>query len=223
MPTRAHVTLPTQESPVSRQRRRPPSVIPILTGLILLVGALVAWYVLRRPRLIFTNELAAPIWLSIGPAGPVTLALGGTHTTRIAGKGSLVVQWNLARPLSADERPMGEEVRGSVVIRAPRGTIRHRASVQGGNTSFFAPLITNATEGQLRVTVNAGLEGAVDCGCAVRPGARKVFVGYYRLYRNSTVRARDETGRTATFRDLGPQVTSRDGAVGLRFETKDFR
>jgi hypothetical protein len=63
----------------------------------------------------------------------------------------------------------------------------------------------------------------VDCGCAVRPGARRVFVGYYRLYQNSTVRARDSTGRTATFRDLGPQVTSRDGAVGLRFETKDFR
>jgi hypothetical protein len=62
----------------------------------------------------------------------------------------------------------------------------------------------------------------VDCGCAVRPGARRVFVGYYRLYQNSTVRARDSAGRTATFRDLGPQVTSRDGALGLRFETKDF-
>jgi hypothetical protein len=133
-----------------------------------------------------------------------------------------VVQWNLARPLSANDRPMGEEVRGSVVLRNPSGSIQQRANVSG-STSFFAPLITNGTEELLRVTVNAGLEGAVDCGCAVRPGARRVFVGYYRLYQNSTVRARNPSGRTATFTDLGPQVTSRDGSVGLRFEVKDFR
>jgi hypothetical protein len=94
--------------------------------------------------------------------------------------------------------------------------------VRDGTTAFFAPLISNGTEGLLRVRVNAGLEGAVDCGCAVRPGAQRVFVGYYRLYQNSTVQGRDESGRTATFRDLGPKVTARDGAVGLRFESKDF-
>jgi hypothetical protein len=37
------------------------------------------------------------------------------------------------------------------------------------------------------------------------------------------VRARDSAGRTATFVDLGPKVTAADGAVGLRFESKDFR
>jgi len=217
------VTSPTQVSPVSRPRRRPPSVVPVVAGLILVAAALVAWYLLRRPKLVFTNDLAAPIWLSVGQAAPVAVDPGGAHTTRLASAGSLVVQWNLARPLSANERPMGEEVRGSVVIREPSGTIRQRASVSGLAPNFFAPLVTNATEGQLRVRVNAGLEGAVDRGCAVRPGARRVFVGYYRLYQNSTVQARDSAGHTATFRDLGPQVTARDGAVGLRFETKDFR
>jgi hypothetical protein len=183
----------------------------------------IGWYFLSRASLVFTNELAAPIWVAVGQNQPVSLPPGATQSLPLSRSGSTVVQWNLARPLSADERPMGEELRGSLVIREPRGSIRQRAAVRSLGGEFFAPLITNATDSLLRITVNAGLEGAVDCGCAVRPGARRVFIGYYRLYQNSTVRARDPAGRTATFRDLGPQVTSRNGTVGLRFDSKDFR
>jgi hypothetical protein len=187
------------------------------------LGAVLGWYLLRRPRLVFTNQLAAPIWLAVGQGAPVKLGSGDTQTLPIAGSGSLVVQWNLARPLSADQRPMGEELRGSIVIRDPQGTVNRSATARGEGADYFAPLVTNATEDLLRVMVNAGLEGAVDCGCAVRPGARRVFVGYYRLYKNSTVRARNSAGRSATFRDLGPSVTTPDGTLGLRFEAKDLR
>ena len=134
-----------------------------------------------------------------------------------------MVQWNLARPLSANERPMGEEVRGSAVVRASRGTVAQRASTRVGDAAYFAPLITNASDRLLHITVNAGLEGAVACGCAIRPGARRVFIGYYHLYQNSTLVAKDSTGRSATFRDLGPKVVAPDGTVGVRFETKDLR
>lgn len=213
----------TGESPVARPRRRPPRLAPLFLGLLLLVAAPLAWYILRRPRLAFTNQLAAPIWLTAGQSAPVTLGPGGTQTLPVSGGSSLVVQWNLARPLSADQRPMGEELRGSMVIREPSGTIHRSATVRGTGVDYFAPLVSNATEDLLRISVNAGLEGAVDCECAVRPGARRVFVGYYRLYRNSTVRARDSAGRSATFRDLGPSVISADGTLGLRFEAKDFR
>jgi hypothetical protein len=71
--------------------------------------------------------------------------------------------------------------------------------------------------------VNAGLRGAVDCGCAVRPGARRVFIGYYRLFRNSTVVVRAPGAGSAAFRELGPRVTAPDATVGLRFEDKDLR
>jgi len=66
----------------------------------------------------------------------------------------------------------------------------------------------------------------VDVGCAVRPGARRVFIGYYRLFQNSTVQARAmEAGSSgsAVFRELGSQVTAANGSVGLRFEDKDLR
>jgi hypothetical protein len=190
---------------------------------LLLVGGIAGWFLLRRPRLVFTNRLAAPIWIAAGQAAPVSIAPGATGQLPLSGDGSVVVQWNLARPLSADQRPMGEELRGSLVIKEPRGTIYQGASARGTETDYFAPLITNASDELLRVTVNAGLEGAVDCGCAVRPGVRRVFIGYYRLYQNSTVQVRDTAGRSATFRDLGPSVTGPEGAIGLRFETKDLR
>ena len=218
------MTVPTQpESPVTRRRRQPSRTVPLVAAIILVLAGLVGWYLLRRPRLEFTNQLAAPIWLAVGQNAPVSLPPGAMQRLSLPRSGSAVVQWNLARPLSADERPMGEELRGSLVIREPSGTIRQRAAARTPDAEYFAPLITNATDDLLRVTANAGLEGAVDCGCAVRPGARRVFVGYYRLYQNSTVRAREPGGRTATFRDLGPQVNSTDGSVGLRFESKDFR
>jgi hypothetical protein len=141
----------------------------------------------------------------------------------VPGGKTLVAVWELVRPLSADGRPMGEEVRGSVVRPGVRGTIRRSAMPRGDHGDYFAPLVTNGSDDLLRVTVNSGLEGAVDCGCAVRPGARRVFIGYYRLYRNSTVQAKAGDGRTAIFRDLGPSVVAVDGSVGLRFESKDLR
>jgi hypothetical protein len=217
------VTASEPQAPVVRSRRQRPRTAPLLVIPLLILAGLLAWYRLARPKLVFENRLAAPIWLTVGQSPPVSIPSGQLSEIRVAGDKPLVVQWNVARPLSADQRPMGEELRGSSVVREPKGTMYQRASARGQELAYFAPLITNATEDLLRVTVNAGLEGSVDCGCAVRPGARRVFIGYYRLYQNSTVRARDSRQRSASFRDLGPQVTAADGSVGLRFESKDFQ
>jgi hypothetical protein len=178
-----------------------------------LVTVSAACQLLDRSRLQFTNRLAAPVQLVLGGESR-TIAPGETLTLGIPGAAAPVAEWELVRPLSADGQPMGEEVRGAIVPR--RGTVADSAWVRQGGSDYFAPLVTNASSGLLRVTINAGLEGARDCGCAVR-------IGYYRLYQNSTVRAHAASGAEATFRDLGPQVTNRDGTVGLRFEDKDLR
>ena len=212
-----------KEASVLQPRRRQPSPGPLLLFLLLVAAALGGLYLLSRPRLEFSNQLAGPVRLAVDGAPPRMVPPGSSLRVAAPWGRTLVATWELDRPLSADGRPMGEELRGSIVERGTWGTVRRGAMARGPDGNYFAPLITNAGEDQLRVTVNAGLEGALDCGCAVRPGARRVFLGYYRLYQNSTVEAKASSGRVARFRDLGPSVVAPDGTVGLRFEGRDLR
>jgi hypothetical protein len=195
----------------------------LLLAVLLLGAAAVGWYFVSRPRLLFTNELTGPVRLAADQQTPLIIVPGETAPLTTPRGRAMVALWELVRPLSADGRPMGTEVRGSVVVRGPSGTIRRSARARGTDSDYFAPLITNASKDLLRVTVNAGLEGSLDCGCAVRPGARRVFIGYYPLFQNSTVRATAGDGRSATFRDLGASVITPDGAIGLRVEGEDLR
>ncbi len=204
-------------------RRRRPSRGPLLLFLLIVAAALGGLYFLLRPRLEFTNRLAAPVRLVVDGAAPEVVPPRSSVRLAAPWGRTLIATWELSRPFSADGRPMGEELRGSVVQRGTWGTIRRSAASRGPDGNFFAPLITNDSQDQLRVTVNAGLDGALDCGCAVRPGAKRVFLGYYRLYQNSTVQGKGSGGRAATFRDLGPSVVAPDGTVGLRFQSQDLR
>ena len=228
---------PSSESPVvspatpgAAVPSRPAAIgvplLPILLVLLLVAAAGVGVVLLLRPHVEFANGLAGPVRLVVGDDPPRTLAPAAAARVAVSRGKTVVAQWELQRPLSADGKPMGEEVRGSSVLRGPSGTTALHASSRPGDTAYFAPLITNASSRPLRVTVNAGLQGAVDCGCAVRPGARRVFIGYYRLFQNSTVQARAVGAGgsvSAEFRDLGNQVTAANGSVGLRFEDKDLR
>jgi hypothetical protein len=198
-------------------------VVPLTMLVVLLAVVAGGGLLLLRPHLVVTNTLAAPIRLVVGDQPGRTLAPGQTVRVGVARGTTLVAQWELVRPLSADGQPMGDEVRGSTVLREPSGTATLRATARTGDGAYFAPLITNASRQPLRLVVNAGLVGARDCGCAVRPGARRVLIGYYRLFRNSTVEARAGAAARARFQDLGPQVTAGDGTVGLRFEDRDLR
>ena len=216
------MTLPNTQANVLQPRRRRPSRGPLLLFLLLVAAVLGVLYLLGRPRLEFTNQLAGPVRLTVDGT-PRMVPAGSSLRVAAPWGRTLVATWELDRPLSADGRPMGEELRGSAVERGTWGTIRRSVRARGPDGNYFAPLITNASQDQLRITVNAGLEGALDCGCAVRPEARRVFLGYYRLYQNSTVQAKASGGRVAVFRDLGPSVVAPDGTVGLRFESRDLR
>ena len=209
------------EPPPPRPASGRGGLVVALVGILLVAALGAALYFAARPTFSFTNGLAAPVLLVVNDASG-TVEPGETVKARVS-RDRLVAEWKLVRPLSADRRPMGEEVRGSWVIASPRGNLVRRAEPRVETGDYFAPLITNDTPGLIRITVNAGLDGARDCGCAVRPGARRVFIGYYRVYRNSTVQATDQEGRTATFHDLGEEAQRRGWTVGLQFTPEGFR
>jgi hypothetical protein len=210
----------TPPQPPARPAGRRSGWLVAFAALLLIAALTTAGFLAARPTFSFTNTLAAPVTLVVNDAAG-TVAPGETVKARVS-RERVVAQWNLIRPLSADSQPMGEPVGGSWVIRSPRGTVVRRAEPRVETGDYFAPLVTNETTGLLRITVNAGLDGALDCGCAVRPGAKRVFIGYYRVYQNSTVRATDPLGGTAVFRDLGAEAELRGWTVGLRFTPDVF-
>jgi hypothetical protein len=157
--------------------------------------------------------------------GAETFEVPGSGATdrRIRAKGPLVAQWYLVRPIGLAGRPLGVELQGSMSAEEVPRRLIYEVDASGGDRPVFAPLITNATDVPLAITVNAGTVSAVNCECSIPPGASRARIGYYPLYLNSTVQATDPAGITATFHNLGQEADRRSGTVGLRFETKDFR
>jgi hypothetical protein len=178
---------------------------------------------LTAPVLVFHNRLVEPVRLVVNERAERVVAPGGTVEVRVERGKTLVAGWALQQPAGPDGRPLGEPIQGSFVLRGPSGRLERAAEARQGGSDYFAPLVSNASGVPLRIRVNAGLAGARDCVCNVVPGAQRARIGYYRLYANSTVEARDASGRRATFRDVGPQVRAASGALGLRFGPADLR
>jgi hypothetical protein len=187
---------------------------------VILAAAALAGWALTRPRLVFENRLTVPVTLSLAGREHV-VAVGARVRIPLGRRAPDAALWRAERPTGPDGRPLGVELHGALELRGRR--VRAAARAVTADTAFFAPLITNETGRPLRVTVNAGSGAAMDCGCTVPPGAVRAPIGYYPLFRNSTVRVTDAADRSATFTDLGPNVDRGSGVVGLRFAAGDLR
>ena len=141
---------------------------------------------------------------------------GGSFNLKLERGRRLDLSWQLVSRL-------GVSLGDTITVGQPRGTVRLAATARLTHGAYFAPVITNETGLPLTITVNAGLAGSVRCGCTIPPGAVRMAIGYYPLFENSTVRAEDNTGHTATFRDLGRQVDPLRGVVGLLFRAGDMK
>lgn len=228
----ATVVLPSAELPraATATRAPAPAVAPsasrgrlfllVSGGLVTIAGA---WFLLgAKPVLEVQNHLVEPVRVALG-AETFEVPGSGATDRRIRAKGPLVAQWYLVRPIGLAGRPLGVELQGSMSAEEVPRRLIYEVDASGGDRPVFAPLITNATDVPLAITVNAGTVSAVNCECSIPPGASRARIGYYPLYLNSTVQATDPAGITATFHNLGQEADRRSGTVGLRFETKDFR
>jgi hypothetical protein len=187
----------------------------VILAIALPVVALVAGAMFfRQPTLAFQNRLTDMVAVQVGGEERRILP-GGSFTLKLDRARRLDLSWQLISRL-------GVSLGDTIAIARPRGTVRIAATARPTHGSYFAPLITNETGRPLAITVNAGLAGAMRCGCIVPPGAVRMAIGYYPLFENSTVRA-EADGRGATFKDLGPQVDATRGIVGLLFKEADLR
>ncbi len=226
-PTRASLAdrpsrLSTAESP-SRRAAEPPATRrwPIVM-LVLAAIAVAAWLLTgRQASLTLQNRLVEPVRLTL-EGNSVEVPAGGQITARVRRGRPVVAEWNLVRPLGPDGTPMGVGVQGTLAFTPSAAEVRQEISAISGQTAVFAPLITNAGHSSVGIVVNPGISGTMDCRCQVRPGVVRAHIGYYPLFRNSGVEARNPQGARATFRNVGPQVERITGSVGLRFEDANF-
>ena len=215
MRSRANAAQAATEMLVRTGRRKSrvgwPILVIVLAVLALGAGALF----FRQPTLVFENRLAGTVAVQV--AGEERRLLpGGSLSLKVPRGRRLDLSWQLLPRL-------GVAFGDSIAILAPRGTMHLAATARPTHGAYFAPLITNETGRPLSITVNAGLAGSLRCACSVPPDAVRMEIGYYPLFENSTVRAEDPQGRSATFRDFGRQVDSSRGAVGLLFRAGDLR
>ena len=188
----------------------------------MIIAAVAGWLAFSRPRLTIANRLVLPVQLHVDNAGDWTLAPDATIPLKVPGAGSLALRWEAVRPM-VGAFPVGERLSGSATVTKPARGTRLTIGAAGSGFAYFAPLITNAGTQPLRIVVNAGLSAAYDCACQVPPGAVRMPIGYYRLYGNSTVEARDPAGRTARFENIAANAAAPANAIGLRFTDADLR
>jgi len=136
-----------------------------------------------------------------------------------AGGGRAELRWRLIRP---GNPPIGEALEGPLpAFRRLRGRRVAPIVPEVGGQSYFAPLVTNTTATDITIEVNPGTQAAVRCNCLVPKGAVRTHIGYYRLYRNSTIAAYNNAhpylGPHVDREGFAPRVALRSGAVVLVF------
>lgn len=196
--------------------------LPVLILLLLAVLGYIGYRIAARPELVVRNQLAFPVRVTL--LGGDTLLPAGAVLEREVRRGQpVLVRWEMEQPRTAGRLPVGAAISGAATLGGGEELQPVAITPIAHGAPLFAPLITNATGVPLRVRVNAGLQGGQDCPCEVPVGANRMSIGYYPLFQNSSVEVRDSLGRRATFTDLGPRITSRDGSVGLRFNPGDLK
>ncbi len=165
------------------------------------------------------NALVEPVEIVRGGVSVDTVAPDATARLALSRGGQAQLRWRLIRP---GNPPIGEPMEGPIPeFRRVLGRRLAGVTAQVAGQSYFAPLVTNTSPSDITLEVNPGTAAAVRCNCVVPKGATRTHVGYYRLYRNSTVAAYNTAhpyiGPHADREGFATRVAPRSGAVVLTF------
>ena len=169
------------------------------------------------------NRLSVPIGVVVGSEPERRVPPGDSSALTVPRTPSLSVSWYAIGPRSGKGQAAGSDLQRTQVLDSRQRALRIEARADSGAPAVFLPYVTNATGQPLTFRINVGSAAEESCRCSVPPGAVRVPLGYFPLYRNSSVRAVLPNGRVATFEGLGSQVNRASGVVRLRFDEKDFR
>jgi hypothetical protein len=164
-----------------------------------------------------SNALLAPVELTLADGTVSTLAPGDSLRVDWSPGEAFDARWQLVRPQSADGRPMGEGLSGTLHERKPRGEVHQRIEVGALEGEYFAPRVTNASGMPVRFTVE-GQGGAPLCNCEVAPGSDAVAMGYYRVGPRTVVRLRDGEDREVEYEMPHPIRERYSGGLTLRVD-----
>jgi hypothetical protein len=198
-----------------------PAALAVVGAALLLATAL-GYLANRNVELQVVNRLSVPIGVVVGSQAERRVPAGDSSALIVPRTRSLPVSWYAIGPRSGKGQVAGSDLQRSQVLDARRREFRIEARADSGGLAVFLPYVTNATGEPLTLRINVGSAAEESCRCSVPPGAVRVPLGYFPLYRNSSVRAVLPNGKVATFEGLGSQVNRASGVVRLRFDAKDF-
>jgi hypothetical protein len=158
---------------------------------------------LGSPAAFVQNALVEPVEIVRDGVAIDTVAPDATLRLERAGDQAPGLRWRLIRP---GNPAIGEPMEGPLAAFShERGRRWARVTADVAGQSYFSPLITNTSASDITLEVNPGTAAARRCDCLAPRGAVRTHIGYYRLYRNSTVAAYNSAHPY-----IGPHV-DRDG------------
>ncbi len=167
------------------------------------------------------NRLLSPVWLTMADGHRQLVDPGDSVRMSWPAGRELAAEWSIVRPVSASGRALGEELKGTITVKDPKGVIRRSIDVAAAGGAIFAPRVTNAAGVPLHVAV-APEPGQRLCDCDIASSAEPAWLGYYRLLPGTTVRVQDASGREAVFDGLDARLEPGSGLIALRVEKRDL-
>jgi tRNA A-37 threonylcarbamoyl transferase component Bud32 len=208
------------------QPGEPASVLRValaVVGAALLLVMALGYIANRSVELRMVNRLSVPIGVVAGAERERRVAPGDSSVFSIRRAPSLSLSWYAIGPPGRRGQAGGRDLQRTQLLDARQRHVRLEARADSSEPPLFLPYVTNGTSQPLTIRLNVGSSAEVSCRCTVPAGASRMPLGFYPLYRNSSVRAILPNGRVATFEGLGSKVDRASGVVRLRFDEGDFR